>query len=217
MQNSTQNQTSAEHLDKRINAAVDALRNGGVVAIPTDTLYGLAANALDSVAVGKVFRLKGRPGGMPLPLLLADIADMGACAAAVPQTALALAERFWPGALTIVLPKSERVPYAVTAGLDSVALRVPDHPVPRKVARMLGAPITGTSANLSGATGLSSAQAVRDAFGDALDFILDGGDASGGVASTIIDLTTATPSILRQGAVPQSAIEGVIARHIVNI
>ncbi len=217
MQNSTQNQTSAEHLDKRINAAVDALRNGGVVAIPTDTLYGLAANALDSGAVGKVFRLKGRPGGMPLPLLLADIADMDACAASVPQTALALAERFWPGALTIVLPKSERVPYAVTAGLDSVALRVPDHPVPRKVARMLGAPITGTSANLSGAPGLSSAQAVRDSFGDALDFILDGGDASGGVASTIIDLTTDTPSILRQGAVPQSAIEGVIARHIVNI
>ena len=167
-------------LQKRIRTTVEVLANGGVAAIPTDTLYGLAACAFDEEAVLKVYELKGRPEGMALPLLLADAEDARRCALEVPQEAWALTERYWPGALTLVVKKSARVPAIVTAGLDTVALRVPDHPVPRAIARALGSPITGTSANLSGRPGLTSASAVRREFGDAIDFVLDGGDARGG-------------------------------------
>ena len=174
-------------LQRQIETAVDVLANGGVVGIPTDTLYGLAACAFNESAVLKVFELKGRPDGMALPLLLSDVEVAKRCAEEVPPDAMTLAEHFWPGALTLVLRKGAEVPYAVTAGLDTVALRVPDHPVPRAVSRALGAPITGTSANLSGRPGLTSAAAVRAEFGDAIDFVLDWGDAPGGVASTILD------------------------------
>ena len=199
-------------LDKQIETAVKALENGGVCAIPTDTLYGLAACAFDESAVAKVYELKGRPEGMALPLLLSDAKDMAACAETIPQDAWLLADRFWPGALTLVLRKSDVVPHAVTAGMDTVALRVPDHPIPRSIARRLGAPITGTSANRSGGPELTSAAAVRDEFGDAIDFVLDGGDAPGGVGSTILDLSDGTPRVLREGALPQADIDAALGR-----
>ena len=125
-------------LQRQIETAVDVLANGGVVGIPTDTLYGLAACAFNESAVRKVFELKGRPDGMALPLLLSEAEDAKKCAEEVPLDAMTLAEHFWPGALTLVLRKGAEVPYAVTAGLDTVALRVPDHPVPRAVSRALG-------------------------------------------------------------------------------
>lgn len=192
---------------KQIETAINTLRDGGVVAIPTDTLYGLAACAFDETAVARVFELKGRPAGMALPLLLADAADAHRCTVDLPPTFERLAARFWPGALTLIARKSDAVPYAVTAGMDTVGLRVPDHPLARSVARLLGAPITGTSANRSGMPGLTTAQAVRDEFGDAIGYVLDGGDAPGGVASTVLDLSDDTPKILRQGAVGRDAIE----------
>ena len=194
----------------QIKTAVEVLRDGGVAAIPTDTLYGLAACALDESAVMKVYELKGRPDGMALPLLLSDAEDIRQCAIEVPKEALALGEQFWPGALTLVLRKSVDVPSMVTAGLDTVALRVPDHPVPREIVKLLGAPITGTSANLSGRPGLTSAPDVRREFGDTLDYVLDGGDAPGGVASTILDLSGDQPRVLREGAVSQAEIEEVL-------
>lgn len=197
-------------LQKQIEIAVDVLGNGGVAAIPTDTLYGLAACAFDESAVLKVYELKGRPDGMALPLLLSDVGDARRCVAETPDEALLLAERFWPGALTLVMRKSTEVPDIVTAGMDTVALRVPDHPVPRAIVKGLGAPITGTSANLSGRPGLTSAAAVRAEFGDAIDFVLDGGDAPGGVASTILDLSGGEARALREGAVSWEEIQAVL-------
>lgn len=197
-------------LQEKIKIAVDVLAEGGVAAIPTDTLYGLAACAFDESAVMKVYELKGRPDGMALPLLLSDYEDARQCAMVVQDEAQALAERFWPGALTLVVRKSANVPDIVTAGLDTVALRVPDHPIPRAIAKALGAPITGTSANLSGRPGLTTACDVRREFGDAIDFVLDGGDAPGGVASTILDLSGNEPRALREGAVSWEQIESAL-------
>ena len=133
-----------------VDEAVEVLRNGGVAAIPTDTVYGLAAHGLDAAAVGRVFEVKGRPAGMALPLLLADTRDLPLCCVDVPDSALSLAAAFWPGSLTLVLRRSDAVPDIVAAGGATVAVRVPDHPVPREIARRLGSPITGTSANRSG-------------------------------------------------------------------
>lgn len=199
---------------KQIETAINTLRDGGVVAIPTDTLYGLAACAFDETAVAKVFELKGRPAGMALPLLLADAGDAHKCAVDLPQAFERLAARFWPGALTLIARKSDAVPYAVTARMDTVGLRVPDHPLARSVARLLGAPITGTSANRSGMPGLTTAQAVRDEFGGEIGFVLDGGDAPGGVASTVLDLSGDTPRILRQGAIGRDAIEAACGLRV---
>jgi L-threonylcarbamoyladenylate synthase len=199
-----------EAIEDQIESAVRTLKNGGVVAIPTDTLYGLAACAFNVAAVERVFHLKGRPAGMALPLLLADADDVLKCAVDVPEVAWELVERFWPGALTLVMKKASSVPDIVTAGMNTVALRVPDHHIPRTIARKLGAPITGTSANRSGSPGLTTAQVVRDEFGSALDLIVDGGETQGGVASTVLDMTGKRPRILRQGAVLQDEIEAML-------
>lgn len=200
---------SSEMLQEQVHAAVRVLRRGGVVAIPTDTLYGLAACALDEQAVRRIFRLKGRPEGMALPLLVADAGDLDRYATDAPEIARALAERFWPGALTLVLKKAPIIPDVVTGGKPTVGLRVPDHWVPRAIVRELGAPITGTSANLSGMPGLTTAQAVREQLGDRVDLVLDGGEAPGGVPSTVLDLTATPPRVLRQGAVSAAEIEAV--------
>lgn len=198
----------------QIKAAVDVLANSGVAAIPTDTLYGLAASAFDESAVLKIYELKGRPERMALPLLLSNAEDVRMCAENVPQTAWALMERFWPGALTLVISKSASIPDIVTAGLDTVALRVPDHPIPRAIANTLGAPITGTSANLSGNQGLANAADVRREFGDTIDFVLDGEDAPGGVASTIVDVSGDDLSVLRDGAVSREELEAVLGKEL---
>lgn len=201
-------------MHEQIRAAVDVLASGGVAAIPTDTVYGLAANAFDESAVLKIYELKGRPEGMALPLLLSEAEEVGMCAEKMPQAAWTLMERFWPGALTLVVSKSAGIPDIVTAGLDTVALRVPDHPVPRAIAKTLSAPITGTSANLSGRPALTNAASVRREFGDAIDFVLDGGDALGGMASTIMDISGDKMRVLREGAVSREEIEAVLGKEM---
>lgn len=201
-------------LQEQVNAAVGILRSGGVVAIPTDTLYGLAAHALNDAAVERVFQLKRRPKGMALPLLLAEPQEVSRYAVDVPEVAWALAERFWPGALTLVLKKAEMVSDLVSGGMGTVALRVPDQWVPRYIVRDLGAAITGTSANRSGRPSLMTAQAVREEFGDELDMVIDTGEATGGVASTVLDLTGERPRILRQGSVSLSQIEELCGEKV---
>ncbi|MCI0440136.1 MAG: threonylcarbamoyl-AMP synthase [Chloroflexi bacterium] len=191
----------------QIEEAARVLGRGGVIAVPTDTLYGLASRALDEKAAERIFRLKGRPKGMALPLLLAEPSDISRYAADVPYAAWRLVEKLWPGALTIVLKKSAIVPDVVSGGMDTIALRVPNHHVPREVAQRLGEAITGTSANRSGRPGLTTAQAVREEFGGELDLIVDGGETPGGVASTVLDLTGKRPRILRQGVVSRREIE----------
>lgn len=200
-------------MHEQVKAAVDVLANGGVAAIPTDTLYGLAANALDESAVMKIYELKGRPDGMALPLLLSQAEDVRMCAKEVPQAAWTLMECFWPGALTLVVRKSASIPDIVTAGLDTVALRVPDHPVPRAIVETLGAPITGTSANLSGRPGITNPAAVRREFGNTIDFVLDGGVAPGGVASTIVDVSGDGLRVLREGAVSREEVKAALGKE----
>ena len=195
-----------EALQNQIQVAVEILKNGGVVAIPTDTLYGLAASAFDEAAVHRVFRLKRRSPSQPLPLLLADPDDVERFAIEIPDAVWPLAERFWPGPLTLVLRRGEAIPDAVCAGRDTVALRVPDHDVPRSIARSLGAPLTGTSANRSGGPGLTTASAVRDQFSGEVDLVIDGGSALDGRPSTVLDLSSGRPRILRHGAVAAAKI-----------
>ena len=195
---------------KQVPAAIDILKKGGVVAVPTDTLYGLAADALIEAGVARVFSLKGRPRGVALPLLLADTSDISEYAAHVPDEAWTLAIRFWPGPLTIVLRKADAVPDLVSGGKDTVALRVPDHTLVRSIVRGLGAPVTGTSANRSGRPGLTSAKAVQAEFQGEVDLVVDGGEAPEGTPSTILDLSSGAPRILRHGAVTQKDLEEVL-------
>ena len=194
----------------RVAEVVEVLRNGGVAAIPTDTVYGLAANGLAAAAAARVFEVKGRPAGMALPLLLASADDLSLCCVDVPDSARNLATAFWPGPLTLVLRRSDAVPDAVTGGGDTVGVRVPDHPVPREIAQRLGSPITGTSANRSGLPPATTAAEVREQIGDRVDYVLDGGAARSGVPSTVLDLTGAAPVIVRLGAVPAEAVARVL-------
>lgn len=187
-------------LEPQVEAAVSVLRRDGVVAYPTDTLYGLGANAFSTRAVERVFRIKGRRHDLALPLLLSDASELERVAVNVPPLAHSLAGRFWPGPLTLVLRRAAVVPGIVTGGRDSVAVRVPDHPVPRELVRRLGAPITGTSANPSGGADPRTADDVRRVLGALVDFIIDAGPAPIGSPSTVLDLTGAEPRVLRSGA-----------------
>jgi L-threonylcarbamoyladenylate synthase len=191
----------------QVRTAVRVLECGGVVSLPTETLYGLAASAQDEQAVERLFRIKGRPRNKPLPLLLADPADISKYALDVPEVAARLVQRFFPGPLTLVLRSAGNLPEAVTGGMKTVAVRVPDHWVPRQVVRDLGAPITGTSANRSGMPALTSAEAVRTHLGGDIDYVVDAGRSPGGVASTIVDVSGTTPVVLRLGAVSRQEIE----------
>lgn len=194
-------------LSKSVNRAVEVLRNGGAVAAPTDTLYGILANALDERAVRKVFAAKMREAGSPLPIFVSDAEDLAKYGRGVPEIAYALAAAFWPGKLTIVVPKSDRIPEVVSGGLDTVGMRIPNHPVPRGIVAALGAPVTATSANLSGTEGLASADDVVRELGERVDMVLDGGVLAPSAASTVVDATTSPLKILRIGAVAPQTIE----------
>jgi L-threonylcarbamoyladenylate synthase len=196
-------------MERQIARAVRILKKGGVVAFPTDTLYGLGANAFDEDAVLKIYEIKSRPRDLALTLLLADIAQIKVVGEDIPKLAWELAERYMPGALTIVVKKSAAVSHIISGERDTVAVRVPNHPVPIALIRGLGAPITGTSANLSGAPDSATAEEVRKQLGSRVDMIIDGGMCPIGVSSTIIDLTTDPPMILREGAIKREEITRV--------
>jgi L-threonylcarbamoyladenylate synthase len=193
-------------MEKHVRQAVSILKEGGVVAYPTDTVYGLGADAFNEEAVRRIYRVKQRPLDQPLSILIADKSDLVQISDALPETARLLAERFWPGGLTLVLRKLPSVPHWITAGGSTVAVRIPDHPVTLDLIRSLGKPLIGTSANLSGLPSVTSAEEVRAQLGDAVDFILDGGICSGGIESTVVDVTGKVTVILREGAVSRIAI-----------
>ena len=199
-----------ETLGGQADEAVRVLRNGGVAAIPTDTVYGLAAAYDDEKGVDKVFSIKSRPSGLAVPLLLDDASSVERYVPDVPESFWALAKKFWPGPLTIVLRKSPLVSDKLTAGRDTVGLRVPDHWLPRYISKSLDKAITGTSANLSGSPSLTTAQAVNEQLGHLVDLVIDGGDASGTTASTVVDLSSSTPMILREGSITLDDIERAI-------
>lgn len=196
-------------IQQQVEKGILILKQGGLVAFPTDTIYGLGAGANLSQAVERVYRVKGRPWSVALPLLLADTSQIGEVANYVPPIAWLLARNFLPGALTLVLFKSSSVPDSVTAGGTTVAVRVPAHPVPVALAQGLGTSIVGTSANLSGKPGSLTADEVNSQFGDNIDLVIDGGRCPGGKESTIVDVTGETPVILREGAISREKLRQV--------
>jgi L-threonylcarbamoyladenylate synthase len=196
--------------DELIAKAVALLRAGQLVALPTETVYGLGADALNPVAVARIFALKGRPAEHPLIVHLPPDEPLDNWAATVPEAARALARAFWPGPLTINLPRGERVPRAVTGGQDTVALRVPDHPLALALLRAFGGGIAAPSANRFGHISPTTAAHVRAEFGDAVPLILDGGPCRVGLESTIVDLSRGVPVVLRPGAIGAADIARVI-------
>ena len=196
-------------IQRQVEDGISILRQGGLVAFPTDTVYGLGAGAGLPQAVERVYQVKQRPRDRALPLLLADISQISEVAAPVPQVAWLLARAFLPGALTLVLPKSKSVPDIITGSGNTVAVRVPAHPVPVALARGLGTPIVGTSANISGQPISLTAEEVSVQFGDKIDMIIDGGQCPGGRESTVVDVTGEVPVVLREGAISKEELRQV--------
>lgn len=190
--------------------AAGILRTGGLVAFPTETVYGLGANGLDAQASKKIYEAKGRPSDNPLILHIADMADLGGIVSEIPEAALLLADRFWPGPLTMIFPKAECVPYGTTGGLDTVAVRMPSHPAALELIRAAGVPIAAPSANTSGRPSPTEAGHVREDMDGRIDCILDGGAVGIGLESTIVDLTGPVPVMLRPGYVTREMLEDVV-------
>jgi L-threonylcarbamoyladenylate synthase len=190
--------------------AADVLGGGGLVAFPTETVYGLGANALDAAAVARIFAAKGRPAINPLIVHVARIDEARELAAEWPDAAARLAGRFWPGPLTLVLAKRPIVPEIVTAGAGTVGLRIPAHPVARALLEAAGVPIAAPSANRSNEISPTTADHVLKSLGGRIDIVLDAGPTSGGLESTVLDLTARPPRILRPGLIAPAEIEELI-------
>lgn len=198
----------------QIPQAIERLRAGGLVGMPTETVYGLAGDAANPAAVARIFALKGRPADHPVIVHLAAAAALDDWAAEVPDTAHALAAAFWPGPLTLILRRGSQVPDAVTGGQDTVGLRVPVHPLARALLRGFGGGLAAPSANRFGRISPTCAEHVRAEFGDELPLVLDGGPCPVGIESTIVDLSGARPRLLRPGGVTARSIETVLGRPL---
>ena len=196
---------AANSYDRQIDEAARVLANGGVVAYPTDTVYGLGADILNPEAIDRVFEIKGRPADAPLPVLLSGVEQLAAVVDSPPSSAYELAGRFWPGALTLVMRTSVSLPAALLRD-GRVAVRVPDDPMCRRLIERLGRPITGTSANKTGCPAATTADEVRSQLGDVVDYILDAGRPGGGLPSTVVEVDEAGFRILREGAVPSEDV-----------
>jgi len=197
--------------DGAIAQAAALLKQGRLVAFPTETVYGLGADASNPEAVARIFAAKGRPTDHPLIVHIADAEQLSDWAAVVPESALKLAAKFWPGPMALVLPKQDWVPPAVTGGQATVALRVPNHPVALKLLQAFGGGIAAPSANRFCRISPTLASHVAEELGDAVDMILDGGPCRVGVESTIIDLSGERPRLLRPGQISAEAVAGVLA------
>ncbi len=199
---------------KEIAHAVAVLKAGALVAFPTETVYGLGADASNAAAVRKVFAVKGRPADHPLIVHVADAVQLANWAREIPPAAHALAKKFWPGPLTLVLKRHDRVPDAITGGQDSVALRVPGHPVAQALLREFGGGIVAPSANRFGRVSATTAAHVREEFGDSVGCVLDGGACDVGIESTIVDCSRATPALLRPGSITPQELEAVLGKPL---
>jgi len=193
-----------------VDRAVEILRAGGLVALPTETVYGLAADADNELAVRKIFALKGRPAAHPLIVHLGDVQQLSHWAREIPKAAEQLAAAFWPGPLTLVLPKQPRVLDIITGGQDTVALRIPNHDLALQVLREFGGGLAAPSANKFGRLSPTTAQHVMSELGDGVDLVFDGGPCAVGVESTIVDLSSGAPSLLRPGGIPKEQIEALL-------
>jgi L-threonylcarbamoyladenylate synthase len=195
-------------MERKIHQAIETLKNGGIVAFPTDTVYGLGANASSHSAILRIYEAKRRPRRLALPLLLADVSQIPSVARDMPEIAWLLAKHFLPGGLTLVLYKSPSVSSLITGESEKIAVRVPAHPIPIALLEGLDAPITGTSANLTGRPSPLTTREVHNQLGDRVDLIIDG-ECPGGVVSTVIDITTDPIRILREGAISSEEISRV--------
>jgi L-threonylcarbamoyladenylate synthase len=193
-----------------VEQAVSVLRAGGLVAFPTETVYGLGADATNPDAVAKIFAAKGRPPTNPLIVHVADLETAKRYAAAWTDAMQTLGAVWWPGPLTLVVPKTPEIVDAVSAGRPTVALRVPDHPLALELLRAFGGPVAAPSANRSSHVSPTTAQHVREEFGDGVEVVLDGGPCGVGIESTVLDLSGERPVILRPGGVPRRKVEAIL-------
>ena len=200
-----------EHIDEALmREAGDIIKAGGLVACPTETVYGLGGDALNPLSSEKIYRAKGRPSDNPLIVHIADMAHLDAIVREIPESAKKLAGAFWPGPLTMILHKSDIVPYETTGGLDTVAVRMPVHPVAKELIRAAGGYVAAPSANRSGRPSPTLAKYVTEDMNGRIEMIIDGGDVEIGLESTIVDLTTAEPIILRPGYITKQMLEKVL-------
>jgi L-threonylcarbamoyladenylate synthase len=200
-------------LQREIEKGVKILRKGGVIAFPTDTVYGLGADAFNSRAVERIFEIKTRPRHLQLPLLIADVEQLTILAHPISEIAWFLARRFWPGGLTLVLPKAASLPTYLAPG-SSIAVRVPNHPICLALIQRLGNPVIGTSANISGEPAALTADEAGQHLGEKIDFIINGGKCPGGKESTVVDVTCEAPVILRQGLIPSHEIDKAYKEYL---
>ncbi len=194
--------------------ALSVLRSGGLIALPTETVYGLGADASNELAVRRIFAVKGRPSTHPLIVHVADLTAARAWASSFPRAAELLASAFWPGPLTLIVPRSARASDAVTGGQDTVGLRVPDHALTHELLTLFGGGVAAPSANRFGHVSPTTAQHVRDELGSEVDFILDGGPATVGVESTIVDVSRGPPRLLRPGGISVEDLELVLGEAV---
>ena len=196
--------------DAAVKRAAGLLRAGEVVALPTETVYGLAANAFDEKAVGKIFQIKGRPANNPIIVHVAGVEMAQRCVKAWPNPAEKLARAFWPGPLTLVLPRAKEIPGIVTAGGTTVGVRWPSHSFIQAVIRECGFPLAAPSANVSGRVSPTNAGHVRQQLGDKISLIVDGGQSQVGIESTVLDLTGSPPRVLRPGMIHAESLAAVL-------
>ena len=198
--------------DEELAEAAQILRDGGLVAFPTETVYGLGANALDEAAAKKIYAAKGRPSDNPLIAHISCLEELKPLVAYIPEAGRKLAEAYWPGPLTMVFPKSDIVPYGTTGGLDTVAVRMPSDPVANRLIKLAGVPVTAPSANTSGRPSPTTAQHVWQDMEGKIEMILDGGPVGIGVESTIVDVSGDVPTLLRPGAITMEMLRETVGR-----
>ena len=186
---------------KLLKKAAEVLKNGGLCAIPTETVYGLGGDALNKEASKKIYEAKGRPSDNPLIVHISDLQELNSLVSSIPECAYKLMDNFWPGPLTIIFPKSDIVPYETTGGLDTVAIRFPSNPIAQRIISLSGVPVAAPSANTSGKPSPTKAKHVFEDLNGKIDVIVDGGECNIGVESTVLDLTSDTPYILRPGGI----------------
>ncbi len=196
--------------DNNMAPAAEIIKKGGLVAVPTETVYGLAADGLNNAAVDKIYEVKNRPETKPINLLVTGMADVEKFCCEIPESAYILAEEFWPGPLTMILFKKENIPDIVTAGGNTVGVRCPDHAKTLEIIRLAGVPLAAPSANLSGEPSPKNISDVLAVFDGKIDAVVDGGVCTVGIESTILDMTVIPPRILRQGGLPRETIEQVL-------
>jgi L-threonylcarbamoyladenylate synthase len=200
-------------LQREIEKGVKILQKGGVIAFPTDTVYGLGADAFNPTAVERIYEIKNRPRNRQLPLLIAGVEQLVTLAEPIPEITWFLARRFWPGGLTLVLSKADLLPTYLAPG-PTIAVRVPNHPVCLAIIQRLGNPIIGTSANISGEPPALTAEEVGQQLGGKIDFIINGGKCPGGKESTVVDVTHEEPIILRQGIILSDEIDKAYKEYL---